>query len=187
MALGLLGILGLGGVGAGIAGGLGYGFGIRYGFERIFPAFQQGGTQRAIKTAASDIASLLGGGATGQEETDTFLGNLPRDPQTPFNPETGGALGEVIDNTPPPSDRRDAPAPSLDTSASNKKYVTFLQTVFKSGYPQAPPFRGEISIDEIRNLISVYEKQRNKVGVRSTAGKRIQSSINSMYRAIASF
>ncbi len=79
MALGLLGILGLGGVGAGIAGGLGYGFGIRYGFERIFPAFQQGGTTKAVETAASDIASLLGGGATGQEETDTFLGNLPPD------------------------------------------------------------------------------------------------------------
>lgn len=58
--LGLLGILGLGGVGAGIAGGLGYGFGIRYGFERLFPAFQEGGPQRAVLTAFSDITTLLG-------------------------------------------------------------------------------------------------------------------------------
>ncbi len=81
MGLGLLGILGLGGVGAGIAGGLGYGFGIRYGFERIFPSFQQGGPQAAIKTAASDIATLLGteGFDAGSAETDTFLGSVAGD------------------------------------------------------------------------------------------------------------
>ncbi len=82
LGLGLLGILGLGGVGAGIAGGLGYGFGIRYGFERIFPSFQQGGPQAAIKTAASDIATLLGteGFDAGGAEVDTFLGNVAGDP-----------------------------------------------------------------------------------------------------------
>ncbi len=119
MALGLLGILGLGGVGAGIAGGLGYGFGIRYGFERIFPSFQQGGPQKAIQTAASDIAQLLGteGFDAGGAETDTFLGNLPDDPQLPFDPSTGGGKLGPPDIIPEPE--RIGGAEALKDSISN--------------------------------------------------------------------
>jgi hypothetical protein len=43
----------------GIAGGLGYGFGIRYGFEKLFPAFQEGGVQQAIGLLQSDISELI--------------------------------------------------------------------------------------------------------------------------------
>ncbi len=139
MALGLLGILGLGGVGAGIAGGLGYGFGIRYGFERIFPSFQQGGPRKAIETAANDIAQLLGteGFDAGSAETDTFLGRVASDDN--FNPGIDpGSKGSAIstdDLTGSPSqgrregatELRGAVSESIDTLANPFTRVEIVQ------------------------------------------------------------
>lgn len=51
----------LGGVGAGLAGGIGYGFGLRYGFERLFPAYQTGGIQSAVDLTFSDIQRFMFG------------------------------------------------------------------------------------------------------------------------------
>lgn len=48
-----------GGLPVGIAGGAGYGFGIRYGFEQLFPAFQEGGVQGAIHKINSDLEELV--------------------------------------------------------------------------------------------------------------------------------
>ncbi len=183
MALGLLGILGLGGVGAGIAGGLGYGFGIRYGFERIFPSFQQGGPQAAIKTAASDIASLLGteGFDAGSAETDTFLGNVAGES---FTDPTGDVSTFVEPE--PPGGRGKADIDSLPSTPTDvRKFVVLNLVKMQSGYPSWE-FRGRQSVDELRNLVTAFEQRREGKG-RSVAGKRLQGAINSIYAAIASF
>lgn len=55
---GITGALGAGMV-PGIASGLGFSFGQRYGFERAYPAFQQGGGLQAVNMIKRDIMQLI--------------------------------------------------------------------------------------------------------------------------------
>ncbi len=69
-----------GGIGTGLVGGLGYGFGLRYGYERAFPAFQQGGPKGAAGVIGDDLKTLmsyiLGGQESSGETMKAAIGGL---------------------------------------------------------------------------------------------------------------
>ena len=69
----------------GVAGGAGYGFGIRYGFEKLFAAFNQQGAGGAFSLLNSDLSELLNNiEAIGSGIVDEIVPNpKPVDPPSP--------------------------------------------------------------------------------------------------------
>lgn len=150
--------------------GAGYGAGVRIGYDVIYPKL----APFAAKITDDIIAAV----------SQLFGSNA----DIPAGSSAGSGFDFATDNTKivPGADRRAPPTPSIDTGVQNKKQVSIRQTQMYGTYIQSN-FTGEMSIDELRSLVNQYEKRRDSVGVKSTAGRRITQSINSIYAAIASF
>ena len=113
MAIGLAQIIGLGGIGAGLAGGIGYGFGLRYGFERLFPAFDKSkNPQDAVSIAFTDIQRLIGG--DGIQTAEGFVQG-----SDPVTSRVQHPDSIVIDRTSvPDAPQSSAPAPARPPSGA---------------------------------------------------------------------
>ncbi len=150
--------------------GAGYGAGVRIGYDVIYPKIAPFAAKITDDILAA-IDNLFGTGGAVQSGGTSGFDFAAGDPTTQQ----------------PGEDRRAGPDPSLDTGVSNKKFVSLEIVRLKSGYNEFTMFEGEITVDELRNLAKQYENARQNVGVRSSAGKTIQASINKIYAAIAQF
>ncbi len=149
--------------------GAGYGAGVRTGYDILYPKIAP-----IANKFTNQLFSVLGDVWTGDGPTE----DLATSTQTDIPTEPTGKV------TGPGTDRREAPPDSIVTD--ERKYVEIMLQRFSSGYPLYE-FNGEVTIQELRNMIEVMKTTIGKYGPKSARGRAANNNQIKLYKAIASF
>jgi hypothetical protein len=152
----------------GLAGGAGYGFGIRYGFEKMFESFRTDGPQGVIRNVLDDLSELIGPSFPNPDVAPPS--NNPPSPPPPIQrpviediptpppvdePFTPGPQGPQLPPVQGPSIPNPAP-PSLPTKPTIFYNVEWFEIPISGKPPKVKNFRGGF-IHDLRDYLQGQE------------------------------